>query len=199
MGHSAGAREDILKTVSERLAEIARKEGRPAGAPPEYDLGYYEHQVPGGMVTTLKRQLSEAGKADRLDEVFEEIIKVRKDLGHPIMVTPLSQFVATQATMNIISGERYKLVPEGIIQYIIGYFGEPPSPIDQNVLDRVHGLPKAKELRKQTFPQPSVKALRQEMGIGAGVSDEEFLLRYSLGSDEVEAMLAAGPIRTNYD
>ena len=199
MGRSAGAREDILRSVSERLEEIAQKEGRPAGNPLEYDLGYYEHQVPGGMVTTLKRQLSEAGKEGLLDEVFEEIIKVRKELGYPIMVTPLSQFVATQATMNIISGERYKLVPDGIIQYIIGYFGEPPSPIDQNVLDRAHSLPKAKDLREQAFPQPSVEELRQEMGIGAGVSDEEFLLRYSLGSDEIEAMHEAGPIKTNYD
>jgi oxaloacetate decarboxylase alpha subunit len=191
MGYSANLNEEALKDYSAHLMQVAETEGRPKGAPLEYDLAYYEHQVPGGMATTLKRQLSEAGKTDSLEKVFEEIVKVRKELGYPIMVTPFSQFVATQATMNVISGERYKMVPDGIIEYVAGYFGEPPAPIEQNILDKIAGLPKTKKLMDQEFPQPSVKEIRKQMGIGSSVSDEEFLLRYALGDDEVNTMLQA--------
>jgi len=191
MGYSANLNEEALRNYSAHLMQIAEQEGRPKGAPLEYDLAYYEHQVPGGMATTLKRQLSEAGKADSLEKVLEEIVRVRKELGYPIMVTPFSQFVATQATMNVISGERYKMVPDGVIEYVAGYFGEPPAPIEQSVLDKIASLPKTKKLMDQEFPQPSVKEIRKQMGIGPGVSDEEFLLRYALGDDEVNSMLEA--------
>jgi oxaloacetate decarboxylase alpha subunit len=190
MGCSANLNKEALKNYSAHLMEIAEREGRPKGAPLEYDLAYYEHQVPGGMVTTLKRQLSEAGKEGSLEKVLEEIVRVRKELGYPIMVTPFSQFVATQATMNVISGERYKMVPDGVIEYIAGYFGEPPAPIEQHVLDKVRSLPKTKKLMNEEFPQPSIKEIRKKMGIGSGVSDEEFLLRYALGDDEVDVMLS---------
>lgn len=196
MGYSATLDENALRDYSSQLKEIAEKEGRPAGTPLEYDLAYYEHQVPGGMVTTLKRQLSEAGKADRLEEVLEEIVKVRKELGYPIMVTPLSQFVATQATLNVVSGERYKIIPDGIIEYIAGYHGAAPAPIDQQVMDKIYHWPKTKKILDQEFPQPSVGELRKHMGLGPQVSDEEFLLRFALASDEVNAVLAAGPSKT---
>jgi oxaloacetate decarboxylase alpha subunit len=191
MDFSANLNEEALGNYSAHLMKIAEREGRPKGAPVEYDLAYYEHQVPGGMVTTLKRQLLEAGKEESLEKVLEEIIRVRKELGYPIMVTPFSQFVATQATMNVISGDRYKMVPDGVIEYIAGYFGQPPAPIEQAVLDKVRSLPKTKKLMNEEFPQPSVKEIRKQMGVGSGLSDEEFLLRYALGDAEVDAMLAA--------
>jgi oxaloacetate decarboxylase alpha subunit len=143
------------------------------------------------MVSTLKRQLTEAGAENRLPEVFQEIIQVRKDLGFPIMVTPLSQFVGTQATMNVIAGERYKIIPDGIIEYALGYFGEPPGEIDEQVLARINSLPKARQMRERKFPQPEVEEIREEMGLGDEVSDEEFLLRYALGDKDVDAMLNA--------
>jgi oxaloacetate decarboxylase alpha subunit len=192
MGHDANIREDDLKAYSSNLQEIAKKEGRPVGVPLEYDLAYYEHQVPGGMVTTLQRQLAETNQSDRLDEVYAEIIEVRRELGYPIMVTPFSQFVATQATLNVVSGGRYKIVPDGVMEYVAGYFGKPPAPIDPDVLDKISRLPKTKKLMQESFPQPSVKEIRKKMGLGPRVSDEEFLLRYALSEKEVNAMLAAG-------
>jgi oxaloacetate decarboxylase alpha subunit len=193
MGYTANLNEEALKNYSTRLMEIAEQEGRPKGAPVEYDLAYYQHQVPGGMVSTLRRQLSEAGNADRLEEVIGEISRVREDLGYPIMVTPLSQFVATQATMNVVSGGRYKVIPDGIIEYVAGYHGAPPAPVNPEVLDKIYRLPQAKKIIEGEFPQPSVAEIRKQMGIGPKVSDEEFLLRYALGEDEVNAMLAADP------
>lgn len=187
-----------LKTVSEKLYRIAEKEGREPGKPMNYDPTYYEHQVPGGMVSTLKRQLAEGGMEHRLPEVMEEIKQVREELGYPIMVTPLSQFVATQASMNVISGKRYKMVPDGVIQYVLGYFGDPPAPVDPQVLDRIHDLKKTKKMRLEERPQPTLAELRKTHDIASSASDEEFLLRYSLKQKEMEEMLAAGPINTEY-
>ncbi len=191
LGHEPAVSESLLPPISKKLYALAEKENRPVGTPQEYNPSYYEHQVPGGMVSTLKRQLSEAGMESRLPEVLEEIVRVRRDLGFPIMVTPLSQFVGTQATMNVVSGERYKMVPDGIIEYVVGYFGEPPAPIDEEVSAKISKLPKAKKLREQHFPQPSVGELKREMGLPGSTSDEEFLLRYAMKGREVDDMLAA--------
>jgi len=195
MGYTASIDEAALQQMSAYLTAVAEKTGRSPGVPLEYDISYYHHQLPGGMVSTLKRQLSERGMENRLQDVIEEITIVRKELGYPIMVTPLSQIVGSQATMNIISGERYKIIPNGVIEYVAGFFGPPPVPIDPNVLDKITSMPKTKKLMAAEFSQPSVSEIRQQLGIGLNVSDEEFLLRYAINKDDVDAMVAAGPIQ----
>jgi oxaloacetate decarboxylase (Na+ extruding) subunit alpha len=191
LGYKVNLDDDALEIISKRLTEIAESQGRQGGSIPEYDVSYYDHQLPGGMVTTLKRQLTEMKLEHRWGEIVEEVARVRKELGYPIMVTPLSQFVGTQASMNVITGKRYKQVPEGIIQYAAGWFGKPTVPIDQNVMDIISALPKSKEFFNQEFPQKSIKELRQEAGVGADMPDEEFLLRYSMSDKEVNEMFAA--------
>ncbi|RLF76255.1 biotin carboxyl carrier protein [Thermococci archaeon] len=198
MGYSAELDGEALHEISRRLEFIAEQENRPKGAIPEYDYFYYQHQVPGGMMSTLRRQLAELGKEDLMERVLEEVVKVRQELGYPIMVTPFSQFVGAQASYNVITGERYKVIPEGVIEYAAGWYGKPPAPIDPDVLDKIANAPKAKEIFGREFPQPTLKEIRQQMGIGPNVSDEEFLLRYALSEKEIEDMLAAGPINTAY-
>jgi len=150
------------------------------------------------MMSTLKRQLAEVKMENRLEEVLEEVVKVRQELGYPIMVTPFSQFVGTQAAMNIMSGQRYKQVSDGVFQYVAGWFGKPNVPIDPNVLDKITANLRAREFLNKEFPQPTVEEIRKQMGIGPEVSDEEFLLRYSMSNREVDEMLAAGPMKTTY-
>jgi oxaloacetate decarboxylase alpha subunit len=191
LGYEANVDEEALDAMSKMLAGFAEKQGREGGAIAEYDVSYYEHQLPGGMVSTMRRQLQEMKMEHRWGEIVEEVARVRKELGYPIMVTPLSQFVGTQSTMNVISGTRYKQVPEGVMQYAAGWFGKPTVPIDPNVLDKIASLPKAKQFFNQEFPQKSIEELRREIGAGPGVSDEEFLLRYSMSDKEVDEMLAA--------
>jgi oxaloacetate decarboxylase alpha subunit len=198
LGYTVKADEEALKAMSAHFQMIAEKEHRAPGVPVEHDVYYYKHQVPGGMLSTLKRQLQEVKMGHRLEEVLEEVVKVRQELGYPIMVTPFSQFVATQATMNIMSGGRYKQVPDGVLQYVAGWFGEPNTPIDPNVLDKIISLPRAKEFLNKELAQPTVEEIRQQMGIGPKVSDGEFLLRYSMSNKEVDEMLAAGPMKTTY-
>ncbi len=187
-----------LGAVSAHLQRVCEIEGRPKGQPAEHEAYYYLHQVPGGMVSTLIRQLSEMQKEDLLPDVLEEVARVRQELGYPVMATPFSQFVGTQATMNVLAGERYKVIPTGVIEYACEWFGPPTVPIDPNVFDKIANQPMAKEIFEQEFPQPSITELRREMGLGSGVSDEEFLLRYTMTDIEVDNMLAAGPINTTY-
>jgi oxaloacetate decarboxylase alpha subunit len=198
MGYTTDLDEEALLEISDRLRAIAREENRPEGVIPEYDYSYYRHQVPGGMMSTLQRQLSEAGKGSLMDRVLEEVVQVRQELGYPIMVTPFSQFVGVQATYNIILGQRYKMIPDGVIEYAAGWYGKPPAPIDSDVLDKISNSPKAKEIFGKEFSQPSLSELRQQLGMGPNVSDEEFLLRYAMTDKEVDEMLAAGPAKTTY-
>ncbi|OGP61659.1 MAG: hypothetical protein A2169_13070, partial [Deltaproteobacteria bacterium RBG_13_47_9] len=169
--------EDALAAVSAHFRKIAEKEGLPIGVPMEYDLFYFEHQVPGGMMTNLTRQLREVGMEHRLDEILEEIVLVRKELGYPVMATPYSQIVGAQAVDNVISGERYKQVSDAIIMYVQGYYGEAVGPMDQNLVDRIMDLPRTKEFLnwKPEGYLKSVEELRKE--IGPELSDDDLLLR----------------------
>jgi len=198
IGYTVKADEEALKAYSAHFQMIAEKEHRPPGVPVEHDVYYYQHQIPGGMLSTLKRQLAEVKMGHRLEEVLEEVVRVRQELGYPIMVTPFSQFVGTQATMNIMSGGRYKQVPDGVFQYVAGWFGKPSMPIDPDVLDKITSQLRAKEFLNKELAQPTVKEIRKQMSIGPEVSDEEFLLRYSMSDREVDDMLSAGPMKTTY-
>ena len=195
-GYSATVDHESLKAVEQHFTAIARREGLPIGAPAPYDCSLYVHQVPGGMISNLRHQLSVSGLGDRIDAVLEEIGRVRADFGYPIMVTPYSQFVGVQATMNVISGERYRQVSDEVIQYALGLWGEEESAsIDPDVRDRILARPRARELAHWRPPQPSLKEVRREYG-GPGLSDDEMLLRYFAGEDQVEAMRAEGPVAT---
>jgi pyruvate/oxaloacetate carboxyltransferase/biotin carboxyl carrier protein len=177
LGYTSDLNEEALATVSAHFRNIAEKEGLPTGVPMEYDLFHFEHQVPGGMMTNLTRQLREVGMEHRLEEILEEVVVVRREFGYPVMATPYSQIVGAQAIENLVSGERYKQVTDEVIKYVLGYYGEPVIPIDPNVMDRVMSLPRTKEFFnwKPEGYLKSVEELRQE--IGPELSDDDLLLR----------------------
>lgn len=194
LGYSPSVDEEILAPVAQDLGFIAKREGFPIGAPVEYDYSQYVHQVPGGMISNLRYQLKNLGMLHRLKEVMEEAVRVRADLGYPIMVTPFSQFVGSQAAINVIQGERYGQVTDQVIQYALGYWGEEAADeVDPDIKDKLLDRPRAKEFAKWQPPQPSIEEVRARLG-GPGVSDDELLMRYVVGKDDVEAMRAAsGP------
>lgn len=186
--------EAVLCDVSRRLTAIARQEKLPIGAPLEYDHAQYIHQVPGGVISNLRYQLGEMRIADKLDEVLQESVQVRKDLGYPIMITPLSQYVVTQAAINVAVQERYKHVIDELIFFAQGTFGEDSgyTTMDQNLRDRILSLPRAAELAKRERSNATVKELREQLG-GPDLSNEELLLRYVMKGDrEIKIMRAAG-------
>lgn len=177
LGYESNLDEDALAAVSAHFRKIAESEGFPLGVPREYDLFHFDHQVPGGMMSNLTRQLRELGMEDRLDEILEEVIEVRKEFGYPVMATPYSQIVGVQATENVVSGERYKKIPDETIKYALGYYGDPVVPVDPNVMDKIMSLPRTKEFRDwepEGFLNP-VEELRNE--IGPELSDDDLLLK----------------------
>jgi len=200
MGHSPRVDQKILASVAERLTAMARQEHLPIGAPVEYDCAQYKYQIPGGVISNLKHQLAGLRILDRLDEVLEESAQVRKDLGYPIMITPHSQFVVTQAAINVALGARYQHVIDELILFAQGVYGEDSGYtwMDPNLKDRLLGTQRARELSQRKRTDIPLEEIRRTFG-GAGVSDEEFLLRYIMkGTQEIETMRAAGPAKRYY-
>ncbi len=193
LGYRAVVDEEILHPVREHFTAVAKRERLPIGRPLEYDARHPMHQVPGGMISNFRFQLANLGKLEKLPEVLEEVSRVRAEFGYPIMVTPYSQFFGVQAAINVIVGVRYKEVTDEVLLYALGFWGrEEAQSIDPNLKDRLLSLPRAKELSRLKPPEMSVKSFREQFG-GAGVSDDEALLRYFAGDQAVAAMRAAGP------
>jgi oxaloacetate decarboxylase alpha subunit len=196
-GHTVDVDDRLLALVARYFDGVAEAEGLPPGQPREFDAAFMHHQVAGGVMTTLRRQLSELGMAERFGEVMAEIARVRAELGYPIMVTPFPQMVIGQAMANVVgTGARYDQVPDQVIRYVLGSFGKPTAPVDPGVLDRILSRPRATELRREP-PPLSVAELRHRFG--RRISDEELLLRFGMPAAEVDGMLAAGPTAAHYN
>jgi oxaloacetate decarboxylase (Na+ extruding) subunit alpha len=112
---------------------------------------------------------------------------VREEMGYPIMVTPVSQFVATQATMNVVSGERWRDVSDEMVRYFLGHYFQPAAPVDPEIADKVLSTKRVEELRK--LEPLSLEGARERCG--AGISEEELLLRLTMPAEQVDAMVAA--------
>jgi oxaloacetate decarboxylase alpha subunit len=186
----------LLPPVEEHFRRVGRAAGHLVDQVSEYDLFNVTHQVPGGMVGTLKAQLEQHGMTHRLQEVLAETGAVRRDLGWPVMATPLSQLVGTQAVLNVVSGDRYKLVPDEVVAYAAGYYGTPPAPIDPDVLDRIMAGRRAAEIVARPPEEPTLEELRRRHG--TGTDDDELILRALIPMADIEAMRAAGPVRRDY-
>lgn len=195
MGYSVGLDDGLIADVSAHFARIAEIEGKPVGTPQEYDAFHYEHQIPGGMMSNFRQQLAQAGLSHLFQKLLEEVARVRQELGYPIMITPFAQLVGTQAVLNVVQGERYKTVPDEIKKYALGYYGKLLAPVDADVLDRIvsNGSPKI-ALRPAPLP-PAVAKLRKDY---PNASDDERVLRYMFAGNQMDEMLAAGPMKTEY-
>ena len=203
--HAVGIDVDIdvepLREAERILDVIASSQGLEPGRPTELDLSYQHHQIPGGMMGTLRRQLNEIGQLDLLPRVLEEVGRTRAELGYPIMVTPYSQFVGSQAVLNVLAernGEaRWSRMPDEILRYALGHFGAPPGEIDPEVRQRAADAPRTKELDKP-LPEPSLEQVRAAVtkSVGRELPDAQVLLRTVLPGDQLDRMEAAGPAPT---
>jgi len=186
LGYDVDIDDEALVPVQEYLTYVAKRDNLPIGVPFEYDVNYYKHQVPGGMLSTFRYQLRKIGKEHLMDQAIEEIIRVRAEFGYPIMITPLSQFVATQAAINIITGERYKEVTNEVIQYALGHWGrEAVEVMDKEVRAKILEHPKAKAfLNWKPDDETSVEDLRKKYG--KHLSDEELILHVFVDDQAIE-------------
>ncbi|HNR45168.1 MAG TPA: pyruvate/oxaloacetate carboxyltransferase [Methanofastidiosum sp.] len=135
-------------------------------------------QIPGGMMSNLVSQLKEQNAGDRLDEILLEVPKVRKELGYPPLVTPLSQIVGAQATLNVLSGQRYKLIPNEVKNYVKGLYGRPAAPIDKDIQKMIIGDEKVSYEKSPDLKNPSYQKFKDE--VKDKIEKEEDILSYAL-------------------
>jgi oxaloacetate decarboxylase alpha subunit len=167
-----------LFEIAQYFEELRKKRGFERGVTRIHDMRVFEHQVPGGMITNLVTQLQEQKAIHRLQEVLDEIPQVRRELGYPPLVTPTSQIVGTQAVLNVLLGERYKLIPEEVRRYMQGYYGRPPAPIDPEVQKKALVDKEPITCRPADLLEPSLEKLRGEIKDLA--TSEEDVLSYAL-------------------
>lgn len=142
------------------------------------NINTLRYQVPGGMLSNLISQLKEAGKEDKYQEVLEEIPRVRKDFGEPPLVTPSSQIVGTQAVMNVLSGERYKIVPKESKKIMLGEFGTTVKPFNAEVQKKIIGDEEPIAVRPADLIKPQLADFEKECALWK--KQDEDVLSYAL-------------------
>ena len=179
-GYKVPVNTALYKKVGDIMREVRNKYKKYDVLPPYPDIEVLIHQVPGGMISNFISQLKEQNLEDKLEEVLEEVKRVREDLGYPPLVTPTSQIVGTQAFLNIIHGERYKVVTKETKDYVKGLYGRPPAPIKEEVIRKILGDEKPiYDIRPADLLEPELDKIREEAK-EAGARTEEDILSYAL-------------------
>ncbi|MDI6654832.1 MAG: pyruvate carboxylase subunit B, partial [Candidatus Hydrothermarchaeota archaeon] len=144
------------------------------------DTNVLLYQIPGGMLSNLVSQLKEQNALDRYEEVLKETPKVRADLGYAPLVTPTSQIVGIQAVMNVLIGERYKVVSKEVKDYVKGLYGKPPAPISDDIRAKIIGEEKPITCRPADLIPPQYQLMKEEAEKLGIVKKEEDILTYAL-------------------
>jgi oxaloacetate decarboxylase alpha subunit len=195
LGHTHGLDKRLFSKVADHFERVGRAADLPVYQHYEYDLLTTQSQIPGGMTGTLKAQLKSHGMSERYDELLREVAIVRRELGYPGMATPFSQLVGIQAVLNMVHGERYKTIPDEVIQYAAGYYGKPVAPIEPDVLDRIMNAPRARHVLASPPQQPTLEELRKQYGTD---DDDELILRALVPAADLEKMRAAGRVARSF-
>ncbi|TDK45701.1 pyruvate carboxylase [Antarcticimicrobium luteum] len=195
LGHTHSLNKSLFKPVEDHFRAVGHAAGFLVDQHNEYDVLAVHHQIPGGMTGTLKAQLAQHNMMDRLDDVLEETARVRRELGYPGMATPFSQLVGTLAVLNVVTGKRYSVIPDEVIQYAAGYYGETVAPIEGNVLDQIMTSSRAREVLASPPPQPSIEDLQKQYGT---TDPDELILRALVPEPALARMRAAGPVRQDF-
>jgi len=145
---------EALDKIAKYFAELGPRRCTTPPSAMSIDPGILVHQIPGGMISNFRSQLQMQKALDRLPEVLDEVSRVREELGYPPLVTPTSQIVGTQAVMNILSGERYKMIPKEVKDYVKGLYGRSPAPIDKAIIKKILGDEKPIDYRPADKIEP---------------------------------------------
>ncbi|MEG2380748.1 MAG: oxaloacetate decarboxylase subunit alpha [Oscillospiraceae bacterium] len=179
--YDTGMNLDLLTEVSEYFKPIREKylaNGMMSTKVLGVDINTLKYQVPGGMLSNLVSQLKQQGKEDKFDEVLKEIPRVREDLGYPPLVTPTSQIVGTQAVLNVMMGERYKMVSKETKGICKGEYGRTPVPISDEFRKKIIGNEKAITCRPADLIKPELSKLKKEAA--EWMEQDEDVLSYAL-------------------
>lgn len=196
LGHTHNLDTSKFAPVADHFERVGKAAGFLVNQHFEYDVTSLKHQIPGGMMGTLRAQLVQQNMLEKLPDVLEEVGRVRRELGYPGMATPFAQLVGTLAVLNIVTGNRYSVVPDEVIQYAAGYYGDPVAPIDEDVMDRIMSKPRAKEILASPPEQPDRAELHRRHGTDG--DDDELLLRALVPAADLERMRLAGAVRQDF-
>lgn len=168
-----------VSRVRDHLTFAAACEGLPVGVRQGFSSRLYSHQVPGGMISNLRFQLEQVGAGDRLEETLDETARVREDFGFPIMVTPLSQIVGVQASMNVITGKRYGVITDEVVEYALGRRGEEATKVmDSDLRAMILGSERAAVIAARDDMSQSDLTLDEVRNrYEDGISDEDLITR----------------------
>lgn len=169
---------DLLAEIAEYFAEIRKKYSAFDVSANIVDTNVLQYQIPGGMISNFMSQLAQQNALDKLPDVLQEVPRVRKDLGYPPLVTPTSQIVGTQAVLNVLAGERYKMVSSEVKNYVKGFYGQPPAPIDPQVKKLIIGDEEPITVRPADLLEPQLPQAKAE--IAPYMEREEDVLSYAL-------------------
>lgn len=164
---------DELEVIERHFERIAP--GRCVSGTKVVDSMVIAHQIPGGMASNLLAQLREQKQEHRLPEVLAEVPRVREDLGYPPLVTPTSQIVGVMAVMNVLAGERYKLVPAEVRDYVRGLYGRSPAPMRDAVVQKILGAEKPVKGRPADRLEPGMPKARKELSKDLVMKDEDYI------------------------
>lgn len=170
---------DIIIEVAEYLKDIRKKYNKYDTVDKWPDTQVLIHQIPGGMMSNFINQLKENNALDKLEEVKKEVARVREDLGYPPLVTPTSQIVGTQSLLNVLQGERYKVVTKETKDYVKGLYGRPPAPIKQDILKKILGDEVPITVRPADLIEPEIERFEEE-AYRSGAKSPEDVLSYVL-------------------
>ncbi len=173
---------EAIRDVSEYFEVVSKKRKLMGAEQPLIDITVISHQIPGGMATNLIAQLEQQNALDRMEEVLEEIPRVRKDMGYPPLVTPTSQLVGTQAVFNVLLGERYKIIPREIVNYVKGYYGKPAGPISEELMEKALKGEKPITCRPADLLEPELPKAKKELDPSL-VEKEEDYISYAIFPD----------------
>lgn len=181
---------DLLFEIAEYWEGVRKRSHYKRGVSSLIHMQVYSHQVPGGMMSNLVAQLEVQNASDRLADVMKEIPKVRAEVGYPPLVTPMSQIVGTQAVFNVLTGKRWGVVSKEMKDYICGYYGKAPGPMDQNIVAKVVGADDI--LDESVSPGSLVTTTFEEVAeeIGDLAQSEEDVLMYALFPVEARTYLS---------
>jgi len=189
-GYDTGLDLDLLFEISEYWESVRKRGGYKRGVSSLIHMQVYNHQVPGGMMSNLVSQLEIQKASDRINDVMEEIPRVRAEVGYPPLVTPMSQIVGTQAVFNVLTGKRWSVISTEMKDYIAGYYGKPPGPLDETIAAKVLG--DQAPLGLDTPPSSLVTTTFEEVAEEAGdlARSEEDVLMWALFPNEARTYLA---------
>jgi oxaloacetate decarboxylase alpha subunit len=165
---------DYFRPIKEKYIESGLLNTKVMGV----DVNTLKYQVPGGMLSNLVSQLKQAGKEDKFEEVLKEVPRVRKDFGYPPLVTPTSQIVGTQAVMNVITGERYKMVPKESKALVKGEYGKTPAEIPEEIIKKILGDEERITCRPADLIEPELEKIKEQMKVY--MEQDEDVLTYAL-------------------